>query len=211
MTLEAANRPTELSETDITLVTRGITIRASVVRSSPTALVLRPVTETYARTVGVKVGDPVELFWRSDVQEMMLPAQVDAVEDDGSLSWNLAVTGEAQQSKRRKAVRATVELPVRMRIHDVEVGGETVDLSEAGLRAIVDGWGLPPEPGTTVQVEVELGADSVRVRGTVVRMEHRAGRWVLSVSFGGVPEADQDALRRRVFKALREERARAVD
>ena len=25
--------------------------------------------------------------------------------------------------------------------------GDTVDLSEAGCRVMVDGWGLPPEPG----------------------------------------------------------------
>lgn len=211
MTVNDVSRPSELSEADITLVTRGITFRASVVRSNATALVLRPVAESYARKVGVKIGDPVELFWRGDVEELMLPAQVGAIDDDGSLHWNVAVTGEAQQSKRRKAVRAAVELPVRMRIDGVEVNGETGDLSEAGLRAIVDGWGLPPEPGTAVEVDVELGSGFVRVQGVVVRQEHRAGRWVVSVSFGGVPETDQDALRRRVFQALREERARAAD
>ena len=34
-------------------------------------------------------------------------------------------------------------------------------------------------------------------------------RWELSLQFTGVPEAVEDRLRRRVFRALREERARA--
>ena len=51
----------------------------------------------------------------------------------------------------------------------------------------------------------------MRVHGTVVRQDERAGRWVLSMRFDGVEEKDADRLRRRVFQALREERARLND
>ena len=98
-----------------------------------------------------------------------------------------------------------------MRLNSAEVKGETVDLSEAGMKALVDGWGMAPEPGTFADIDIELDRDLVRVRGTVVRQEERAGRWVLSMRFDGVTEKDGDRLRRRVFQALREERARAND
>ena len=113
--------------------------------------------------------------------------------------------GPAERSTSRKAVRADVEVPVRMRMNNTEVSGDTVDLSEAGMRALVDGWGLAPEAGTPVAVDIELDDDLVRVHGTVVRQDQRAGRWVVSVRFEGVEEKDGDRLRKRVFQALREE------
>jgi c-di-GMP-binding flagellar brake protein YcgR len=60
-------------------------------------------------------------------------------------------------------------------------------------------------------VLLDGAADEVRVNGTVVRQDERAGRWVLSMRFDNVPEKDGDRLRRRVFQALREERARLAD
>jgi hypothetical protein len=211
MTSTEFERPTEMTEADVTLVTRGITVQAKVELSNALALVIRPTAETYARTVGIKVGDPVELFWNTGFDERMLPAEISSVEDGRSLRWNLKVTGEATRSTRRKAVRANVELTVRLRLNNTEVKGETVDLSEAGMRALVDGWGIAPDPGTFAEVDVELGREVVRVHGTVVRQEERAGRWMLSMRFDGVPEKDGDRLRRRVFQALREERARLGD
>jgi hypothetical protein len=205
------DRPSETSQADVTLVTRGITVQAGVEVSNALALVIRPTAEAYARTVGVKPGDRVELFWRGEFEERMLPAEVSEVEDGDSLRWNLSVAGPAERSTRRKAVRARVEIPVRIRVRGTEVAGETVDISEAGMKAVADGWGLAPEPGTPVEVDVEVGKDLVRVRGAIVRQEERAGRWVLSMRFDGVSEKDEDRLRRRVFQALREERARTAD
>jgi hypothetical protein len=208
-------RPAQLTETDITLVTRGITVQGAVVLSNALALVVQPTAESHARAVGGKPGDPVELFWRTGFEERMLPAEITSVEDGSPVRWHLRATGESRPSTRRRAVRAVVELPVRIRTGTSEVRGDTLDLSEGGVRTLVDGWGLAPEPGTPVQVDVEVGpadADPVRVlHGVVVRQEERAGRWVLSIRFDALPERDEDRLRRRVFQALREERARAVD
>lgn len=162
MTSTEHERPAEMSQADVTLVTRGITVQASVELSNALALVLRPTAEAYARTVGVKPGDKVELFWRDAFEERMLPAEVSSVEDGGALRWNLGVTGPAERSTRRKAVRARVEIPVRVRVRGAEVGGETVDISEAGLKAQVDGWGLAPEPGTPVEVDLDVEGHLVR-------------------------------------------------
>ena len=90
------------------------------------------------------------------------------------------------------------------------LNGLTIDISEGGIKALVDGWGLPPEAGTPLPVTVtlEIGAE-VDVRGEVVWTADRGTQqWVLAVRFIDVPERDADAIRRRVFRALREERAR---
>jgi c-di-GMP-binding flagellar brake protein YcgR len=45
----------------------------------------------------------------------------------------------------------------------------------------------------------------------VVRLQARGASWLLSLRFLNMQERDQDRVRRRVFQALREERARATD
>ena len=49
----------------------------------------------------------------------------------------------------------------------------------------------------------------VHVKGEIVRQTAHGFRWLLSLQFLDVSESDGDALRRRVFKALRDERAKA--
>jgi c-di-GMP-binding flagellar brake protein YcgR len=44
----------------------------------------------------------------------------------------------------------------------------------------------------------------------VVWYRVRGARWTLSLRFPALPEKEQDRLRRRVFRAMREDRARAI-
>jgi hypothetical protein len=131
------------------------------------------------------------------------------VEPGDDVRWHLAPTGPAARSQRRKAVRARVALPVYLPWADGQLVGETVDLSEAGLRALVDGWGLPPEPGTRLEVSITMGDEVVHLRGDVVRQQANGPRWLVSMSFVDVPDHESDLLRKRVFAALRAERALA--
>jgi c-di-GMP-binding flagellar brake protein YcgR len=91
-----------------------------------------------------------------------------------------------------------------------ELTGATVDLSEAGMRALVDGWGLPPESGTPMQVTITLDKDFVDLRGVLVWQADRGSQWLMAMRFDDVHEKDADLLRKRVFAALREERAAAM-
>src|ERR671928_111599 len=93
----------------------------------------------------------------------------------------------------------------------VEYAGEAVDMSENGMRALIDGWGLPPEPGMKVDLTLDLGDGSMKVLGEILRQQSRGARWLMSIRFLGLQEKDEDRLRRRVFQALREERARDKD
>jgi c-di-GMP-binding flagellar brake protein YcgR len=58
---------------------------------------------------------------------------------------------------------------------------------------------------------VHLEDGVVKTRAEVVRTQARGARWVMSIRFVDVQEKDQDRVRRRVFQALREERANKAD
>jgi hypothetical protein len=209
MTDGDASRPSESSRADVTLVARGITVTAAVDVSTEASIVVRPDGDGVAWKTSVKDGDPVELYWVGGDEERTLPARIVDVESGEEVRWHLVPTGPAERSQRRKAVRARVAVPVYLPWADGQLVGETVDLSEAGLRALVDGWGLPPEPGARLEVSLTLSDEVLYLRGEVVRQQSNGPRWLLSMRFLDVSERDGDALRRRVFQALREERALA--
>jgi hypothetical protein len=204
------NRPPESSEADVTLVARGITVTACVDISNEYALVVRPNGEGSAWKESVKPGDPVEVFWIGGYEERTLPARISEVDTGEDPRWHLAATGPAERSQRRKAVRARVELPVILPWAGGELTGSTVDVSEAGMRALVDGWGLPPESGTPMQVTITVDKQFLDLHGTLVWQADRGAQWLMAMQFTDVHEKDADLLRQRVFTALREERAAAM-
>jgi hypothetical protein len=203
------DRPEESGEADVTLVARGITVTASVDESGASMMVLKPMLGTLPRDATVKKGDVVEVYWVRGDEERMLSAAVSDVETVGGPRWYLSVSGPSERSQRRRTVRARVKLPVRIPWAGGEMVGQTMDLSEAGTLVLVDGWGVPPEPGNPVTIGIDLGGSTVDVRGEIVRQQFRSVQWLLAVRFTDLPERVQDRLRQRVFQSLREERARA--
>jgi c-di-GMP-binding flagellar brake protein YcgR len=207
----AVDRPEERSEADVTLITRGITVAARVEVSQEHLLVVCPAGEGTTWKTSVRAGDPVEVYWVGGHEERTLKATISEVEEGVEPRWYLAVAGPAQRSQRRKAVRARVELPVMMPWAGATLVGKTVDVSEAGMRALVDGWGLPPEPGTGLDVSLTLEDAVLDLKGEVVWHADRGPQWLMAMSFVDVPEQAGGLLRRRVFQELRDERARALD
>jgi hypothetical protein len=173
--------------------------------------VLRPSVGDYLDQVVVAVGNQVEIFWRGPEDQRMVPATVQAVENGAVIRWRMRATGPAESSQRRKAVRARVVLPVEVGYQSYEMTGESVDLSEAGMRVTVDGFGVPPEAGSVLDVVIKLETGEVTSKAEVVRHQARGARWLMSLRFLDLEERDGDKLRRRVFQALREERARQMD
>ena len=88
-----------------------------------------------------------------------------------------------------------------------QMEGTTVDLSEAGMRALVDGWGVPMESGTTTQLTLDVDDALIHLKGEIVWTVERGAQWLMAMKFLDVPEKAADLLRRRVFQALRDERA----
>ena len=120
----------------------------------------------------------------------------------------MRVTGPAEASQRRKAVRGRVVVPVEAEYGSIDLKGETIDLSEAGLRAEFEGFGAPPEAGAKLDLVIQLEDGGIKTKAEVVRTQARGARWVMSIRFVNIQEKDQDRVRRRVFQALREERAK---
>lgn len=203
--------PEEQRDADVMLTGRGISVNGRVEMVNGTVIVVRPSAGDYVDNNVVGVGNDVEVYWRGPEDQRMVPARVLSVENGTVVRWRLEITGEAEVSQRRKAVRARVQVPVEVGHGSFELKGESVDLSEAGMRVAADGMGFEPEPGSHVDLRVKLEDGEVRAKAEVVRLQTRGARWVLSLRFVDLEERDGDRFRRRVFQALREERARAND
>jgi PilZ domain len=199
------------AEAQVSLPGRGITVSVRVEALDGDLLFLRPSVGEYVDRTVVTQGGLVEVQWQRPEDQRAAPAEVIAVESGAALRWRLRITGPAEVTQRRKAVRARVVVPAEVGTGNLELKGETSDLSEDGAKISMDGFGIQPEPGDSVDLRIELEGGPVVVKGEVIRVAARGARWFLSTRFLGMEEKDQDRIRRRVFQALREERARLAD
>jgi hypothetical protein len=205
------DRPEESASADVTVISRGVTITAQVEVSETNVVVVRPTGGGPGwESAQIVLGDAVELYWVGGQEERTLAGTVSRIEGGADARWHLAVSGQAERSQRRKAVRARVAVPVIIPWAGAQMTGETVDLSEGGMRALMDGWGIPLDPGTPSQVSLTVDDALVHLRGEVVWTSIRGAQWLLAMKFIDVPEKAADLLRRRVFQALRDERAAAA-
>ena len=205
------DHPEEQTEAEVTLTGRGISVSSRVEVVHEGFIAVRPSVGEFVEQVVVKVGDAVELFWKADDAQRTLPAEVTEIDQGAVIRWRMRATGPAEASQRRKAVRGRVSVPVVAGYGSIHLTGETVDLSEAGLRAEFEGLGAPPEAGAMLDLTIALEDGPFKTQAQVVRTQARGARWVMSIRFANIQEKDQDRVRRRVFQALREERARAAD
>src|SRR3954447_6557429 len=205
------DHPEEDAEAEVTLTSRGISVSTRVEQVSSGVIVVRPSAGVLVDRGVASVGARAEVFWNVGGETRALPAEVLAVEPGAAPRWRLQVTGPPEGSQRRGGVGARVALPVELGFGSYAMTAETTDLSEAGIRVSVDGFGIPPEAGTLLDVAFSLDDGPLAAGGEVVRFRARGARWALSIRFVDLPERDADRLRRRVFQALREERARLTD
>jgi hypothetical protein len=205
---ENLHRPEESGSADVTLLARGVTVTASVEESSTGLVIVRP--DPSRPQDEIQTGDRVELYWVGGNEERTLGGEVSSIEVGPEPRWHISVSGMAERSQRRKAVRARVGVDVLIPWAGGQMTGVTVDLSEGGMRALMDGWGLPPEPGTKSQVTLTVDDALVHLHGSIVWTSIRGAQWLLAMQFLDVPEEAADRLRRRVFQALRDERAAAA-
>ena len=205
------DHPEEQSEAEVTLPGRGISVSTRVEVVHDDRIAVRPSVGEFVEQVVVKVGDAVEVFWKTEDAQRALPAEITEVEQGAVIRWRMRITGPAEDSQRRKAVRGRVSVPLVAGYGSIDLKGETVDLSEAGLRAEFEGLGAPPEAGAKLDLSVSLEDGLLKTKAEVVRTQARGARWIVSIRFSNIQEKDQDRVRRRVFQALREERAKKAD
>jgi c-di-GMP-binding flagellar brake protein YcgR len=205
------DHPVEQTEAEVTLIGRGISVSSRVEVVQNEFISVRPSVGEFVEQVVVKVGDIVEIFWKTEDAQRAMPAEVTDVEQGAIIRWRMRATGPAEASQRRKAVRGRVNVPVTAEYGSVDLKGTTIDLSEAGLRAEFEGMGAPPEAGAKLKLSVQLEDGGIKTAAEVVRTQARGAHWVISIRFVNMQERDQDHVRRRVFQALREERAKRAD
>ncbi|MGY1836705.1 PilZ domain-containing protein [Blastococcus sp. SYSU DS0510] len=203
-----ADHPTEQTEAEVRLSGTDVAVSARVEVVHEGVISVRPSASEFVEGSVVEPGDAVEVHWRSENGHRMLPAEVLDVQAGAAVRWRLSATGPAEHSQRRAAVRGRVVVPVEADLGGVELTGETMDVSEAGLRVQFEGFGMLPDVGTTMALTIRFEDGPLAARGEVIRVHARGARWVLSIRFLDVQEREQDRVRRRVFQALREERAR---
>ena len=212
MSEPGVDHPEEQTEAEITLIGRGVSVSSRVEFVQGDVVVVRPSVGEFVEQVVVKPGDAVEVFWKNADGQRALPAEVTDVETQGVITrWRMRATGPAEHSQRRKAVRGRVNVPVTAKYVGNDLKGETVDLSEAGLRANFDGYGIPPDSGNRLDLVIRLEEGAITAKAEVVRTQAKGAVWLMSIRFISIEERDQDKIRRRVFQALREERARMAD
>lgn len=123
----------------------------------------------------------------------------------GQRQWRLRPVRRAVLIQRRRYVRVTAQVPVRVVVEDHEVSGHTVDVSEGGFRVGLPRQLIPDLACTTVIAEI--GGVSVAVSGYVLRTSDApAGRTDAVIAFdAGTGEVE--AIRRFVLNAQLRARA----
>jgi c-di-GMP-binding flagellar brake protein YcgR len=180
----------------------------------------------------------VELIWKGPEELRALPAELVAVEKAPEPRWRLRRVGPANRGQRRAAVRTPITLSVQIAKSGLALSGVTIDLSEGGMKCVLerpqrpasDGAGRSgrAESGNTgeavkadaaadfgsgdvVAVSASLGGSAFTCQAEVVRRHHREdARTELSLRFIGLSEFQQDVIRRHVFATLRDLRLRGL-
>ena len=203
---------------DLIPASRGDTFMSWAEAVGADELVVTAPKDRSTGPVDVPVGERVDVVWKGSRGLCSLPCVLTAVERSEQPRWVLRGAGTVQRGQRRDAVRAPLTVPVQLGPDTARIDGTTVDLSEGGLRCVLE-KGPAPEwlespgqaIGTVVQVSVELSDLTVACLAEITRHFPRDdARTELSVRFIGLSEHDQDEVRRRIFSRLRELRHRGL-
>jgi hypothetical protein len=178
------------------------------------------------RAVSLEVGERLEVVWRTAGELRALPTVLVAVQLGERPCWLLRSAGVVRRGQRREAVRAPLTIPVRIGPDPSPVTGTTVDVSEGGLRCVLDRarppTGVPqdrdrssdpvaPQVGNVIRVTALFPDVTITCPAEVTRLHDRDdSRLELSLRFIGLTENEQDLIRRRVFARLRDLRHRGL-
>ena len=139
MGVPGVDHPEERAVVDVVASGRGEVLVSWVESAEARELVVTIGEDRNRRRASLPVGERLELVWRGPDGLRSLPVELVAVELGATPVWRLQPVGPAARGQRRSAVRAPLSLPVRMTAGAAESLGTTVDISEAGGRAVFDG------------------------------------------------------------------------
>jgi hypothetical protein len=205
---------------DLLLSSRPDAIIRLVEAARSDELVLAPAEDRTRQQRHLAVGERMDVVWRGRGDLLSLPTELVAVESGADPVWHLRPLGPAIRGQRRASVRAPLLTPVLFEGSAGAVPGTTLDVSEGGLRVLLDARARdepaakPPDgapvPGSVVSLVLTLEGGDLPCRAEVLRRTRRDDRWELNLRFVGMHENTQDFIRRHVFERLRTLRARGV-
>jgi PilZ domain len=225
---------------DVVATSRGDVLVSWVEDVRDDELIVSVAQDRSQRPVRMDKGEQLELIWRGPEELRALPVELVDTRGEAGPSWRLRPIGPAGRGQRRAAVRAPLVLPVRISGAAQTLAGTTLDLSEGGLRCVLEqavaerargrGGAVVGQPdpdhvpddspgdahdfltaGRVVDLAIGEADEEIRVRGEVVRRHPRTDDLEeVSIRFIGLPEFVADDIRRRVFANLRELRQRGV-
>src|SRR3954465_11056351 len=115
-------------------------------------LVVTAPSDRAQHPVQISIGERVDVVWRSAAGLRSLPCELVAVDRGDPPRWELRSGGVVQRGQRRDAVRAPLSVPVTLGPEPARLSGTTVDLSEGGLRCVLEaGSGAEWLPGPDEQ------------------------------------------------------------
>lgn len=119
----------------------------------------------------------------------------------GTRGGMLHLTGDglARTTQRRRFFRAPVTIDLTLSDGSRRYRGRTVDLSEGGALAEVEGRRLLPS--TTVTAVLHADGERFEVPATVVRHVQHGQQTQVSVAFADLPDHAASMIRRHVFDA----------
>jgi PilZ domain len=119
--------------------------------------------------------------------------------------WRLRPLRRPVLIQRRRYIRVTAAVPVRVVVHDAEILGTTVDVSEGGFRVNVPRQAIRELSHTTVHAT--MGSAHIAVPGFVLRASDAAhGGTDIVIAFEANIH-DADAIRRYILNAQLRARA----
>lgn len=221
--------PGEKTVVDVVGVEDGRVATSVVQALSGDEIILTLPQDRDHRSVRPEPGTRLELVWKDLEGLLALPVEVTAIERDAESLLRVRGAGPVVPGQRRYAVRAPLVLPVQLTHGQEQLSGLTLDLSEGGMRCLLDPLveqptaptqnpaNRPANPADKLAVGDRMPAvvtfDTAVVEGRVevVRRHSREdGRSELSLRFVGLPEVTQDLIRRAVFASLRDLRLRGL-
>lgn len=155
-------------------------------------------------------GDEVELVFHDERGLYRWWCRVFAREEGPvPLIW-LAEPWHAQELQRRQHVRLEVSVPAVVRVAGQAgvFAGRTSDLSAGGCALVT---GAPLEPGTEVELELELPERRLRAQGRILRRVEPVDEWVrYAVEFTGIDARDQEAIYAFIFHEMRQRQKKGL-
>ena len=140
------DHPEEKAVVDVIVPGRGELLMSWVEAVQDGEITVTMAQNRAGQRVRLDTGERLDLVWKGGEGLRAMPVQLTGTEGGDNPVWRLRPMGPASRGQRRGAVRTPLRLPVAVTAGAMECRGSTIDVSESGLRVLLD---VPdgPEPG----------------------------------------------------------------